>query len=333
MPKISVIIPCFNTEIEMFLLCIKSVLSQSFKDFELIIIDDGSSEEYRQAYEQIKGLDSRINVYFKENGGVSSARNMGVKFAKGDYIIFVDSDDLLVANFFEEAYEVGIENKVDIVFGCNIHLQNYNPKTEVTKLQKNEVVIIEKDEIIKMKPYMVGKRLRFKEDVIYIGRGPWTRLVKRELAEATLFDTNLYICEDIVWNLQLLEKSNKICYVKRAWYIYNMHENSAVRKFNPNAIRNAEVGLKAVKEHLNFENDYEYKAFCERCFEDMSRIIHSSGSDKESLKIVKKQFYNEYPWTLVKESRFWKLSNNKTRFKILLYRARVLFAALSLFKR
>lgn len=333
MPEISVIIPCYNTKREWFITCIKSIINQSFHNFEIIIVDDGSADDYRNAYQEICSLDSRIQVYYKDNGGVSAARNFGVKHAKGKYIVFVDSDDFLVPRFLEEAHEVIRTEEADVVLGCNIHLQDYKKETSDNNLGSGEIVKLDRQRISEFKPYMVGKRLRFQNGLIYIGRGPWTRILRRELAVSTPFDTNLAICEDIVWNLQLINKSQKICYVKKAWYVYNMHPESTVRKYDPAAVDKAEAGLSSVKKCLDLSLDKEYKAFCDRCFEDMSRIYKTAfHTDKQILEDLAKRFYTEWTWNVVGEKRYWRLSNNRTKVKIVLFKTRMLFLMIRLLK-
>ena len=90
MTEISVIIPCYNVKNELLLRCIHSVLQQKVAGMEVILVDDGSKEEYRKVYDDILKMDSRIHVHMKENGGVSSARNYGVEHSSGRFIIFVD---------------------------------------------------------------------------------------------------------------------------------------------------------------------------------------------------------------------------------------------------
>jgi len=98
MPKVSVIIPTYNRS-KLVKEAVESVLAQTFKDFEVIVVDDGSTDDTRSIIEAIK--DSRLRYFYKENGGVSAARNLGLQRAKGDFICFLDSDDLWPNNFLE----------------------------------------------------------------------------------------------------------------------------------------------------------------------------------------------------------------------------------------
>ena len=96
-PKISVIVPVYNAE-KYLHRCIDSILSQTFTDFELLLINDGSKDSSGAICDEYAAKDNRVRVFHKENGGASSARNLGLDNAKGEWIAFVDSDDLLEVN-------------------------------------------------------------------------------------------------------------------------------------------------------------------------------------------------------------------------------------------
>lgn len=117
MPKISVIVPVYNTE-QYLPRCIDSILSQTFTDFELLLIDDGSTDSSGTICDEYAQKDSRVRVFHKENGGVSSARNHGLDNAVGEWITFVDSDDYILSNFTETLVRL-CEKNVDLCI-CGI---------------------------------------------------------------------------------------------------------------------------------------------------------------------------------------------------------------------
>ena len=104
MPQISVIVPVYNTE-KYLHRCIDSILAQTFTDFELLLIDDGSTDNSGTICDEYATKDSRVRVFHKKNGGVSSARNLGVDNAKGEWVTFVDSDDCVPQNGSALLYE------------------------------------------------------------------------------------------------------------------------------------------------------------------------------------------------------------------------------------
>ena len=106
MPKISVIVPVYNVE-KYLHRCVDSILAQTFTDFELLLINDGSKDSSGVICDEYAAKDSRVLVFHKENGGVSSARNMGLDNAKGEWISFVDSDDWVEKEYLETLYQDG----------------------------------------------------------------------------------------------------------------------------------------------------------------------------------------------------------------------------------
>lgn len=118
-PEISVIVPVYKVEKDLNK-CIDSILLQTFKDFELILVDDGSPDKCGEICDKYEYEDNRIKVIHKENGGVSSARNAGIDIARGKYINFVDSDDWIERESLEVLYKIANETCADIVQGKGV---------------------------------------------------------------------------------------------------------------------------------------------------------------------------------------------------------------------
>lgn len=114
---ISVIIPVFNTDISLLERSVKSVLITDSKEIEVVVVDDGSSEMNSSEYLRLCGTDLRIRYIKKTNGEPSSARNLGIDTAKGEYIMFLDSDDYLTRNCIGEAMEICKKIRPDIIMG------------------------------------------------------------------------------------------------------------------------------------------------------------------------------------------------------------------------
>ena len=114
MSKVSIVVPIYNVE-KYLEQCIDSIINQTLKDIEIILVDDGSPDNCPQICDDYAKKDSRIKVVHKKNGGLSSARNAGIEVATGDYIGFVDSDDYIELDMYEKMYSIAIENNVDFV--------------------------------------------------------------------------------------------------------------------------------------------------------------------------------------------------------------------------
>ena len=117
-PKVSILVPIYNVE-KYLSRCIESVLSQDFRDYELILVDDGSPDRCPQICDEYAKKDSRIKVIHKKNGGLSDARNIGLDIATGEYVMFIDSDDFVDIDMMESMMNNMIDNNVDLVV-CNI---------------------------------------------------------------------------------------------------------------------------------------------------------------------------------------------------------------------
>ena len=114
MPKLSVIVPIYNVE-QYIHKCVDSILNQNFKDFELILVDDGSPDSCGKICDEYAQKDERVKVIHKVNGGLSDARNFGLEKAKGEYVSFIDSDDWVDENIYSESLKYMEENDLDIV--------------------------------------------------------------------------------------------------------------------------------------------------------------------------------------------------------------------------
>ena len=123
MPQISIIVPVYNTE-KYLHRCVDSILAQTYTDFELLLIDDGSTDSSGAICDEYAMKDSRVRVFHKENGGASSARNLGLDNAEGEWITFVDSDDWIDVGFYEDMVSTTMSNKCDMVV-CSVAIEHF----------------------------------------------------------------------------------------------------------------------------------------------------------------------------------------------------------------
>lgn len=141
---ISVVVPIYK--VEKFLpTCIESIIRQSYRNLELILVDDGSPDSCPSICEKYKQVDSRIKVIHKKNGGLSDARNAGLKIAKGKWITFIDSDDYVGADFLRVLYTVAVLNEADIsICDYSAVLDNNGlEKPETSKLELSNIKCLE----------------------------------------------------------------------------------------------------------------------------------------------------------------------------------------------
>ena len=221
MPKISIIVPVYN--VERYLdNCIESILNQTFKDFELILVNDGSNDKSYEICKSYLEVDSRIKIINKENGGISSARNAGLDIAIGEYIGFVDSDDYIHPQMYEILYK-NIKNEEADISLCNFKkVASY----EECRLK----IFLERDLNVKTLEYSnvdSSKELFTDKSITFVVA--WNKLYNRRLFEKNRYKVGK-IHEDEFIIHRLLYESNKVVYTTMELYFYLKRENSITSK-------------------------------------------------------------------------------------------------------
>ena len=208
---ISVIVPVYKVE-KYLSQCIDSILNQTYRDFELILVDDGSPDRCGEICDRYAAQDDRIKVVHQANGGFSAARNAGIDLASGEFLTFVDSDDYLHEEALEALHRSLVENDADFSMG-------YHEKVSETGEPIPEPISQVKDEVLSGREVLLNN-MYF--PLFYIV--PWNKLFKRELFSDIRFP--LGKChEDIFILYKLIYKSSKIARVPRILYYYRQNPN------------------------------------------------------------------------------------------------------------
>ena len=210
MPKVSVIVPVYNVE-EYLEKCINSLINQTLQDIEVIFVDDGSTDESKKIIEKyIQNNPKKLKYLYKENGGLSSARNFGIPYAKGDYIAFLDSDDYIEPNMYEDMYNVAIKENSDMV-ECDFIWEYPNKqKYDCGEIYNGKKEAIEKARVV-----------------------AWNKLIKREIIENTKIEFPFGLrYEDVEFFYKLVPSLNKISFVKKYFIHYIQRGNSIVNTQN-----------------------------------------------------------------------------------------------------
>lgn len=217
MPMISVIVPVYNTQ-RYLSTCLKSIINQTYSDLEILLIDDGSTDESGRLCNQYAHMDNRIRVFHKENGGSSSARNAGLSIAAGEYISFVDSDDWIDLNFYEIMLN-NIQNfsDIDICISGMIKEGKDNHSTWGYDAF-DEQVLSSRDAI-----WCMLQRKYFCWELC-------DKLYKHNLFHNFLCDETLSIGEDFATNWKLFQLAEKVLYVPIHGYHYRMHPASMIHQ-------------------------------------------------------------------------------------------------------
>lgn len=253
---ISVIVPIYNVE-KYLEKCVKSIINQKYKNLEIILINDGSTDKSGELAEKLEKTDNRIKVYHKENGGLSDARNYGVNKATGNYIGFVDSDDYIHEDMYKHLYEVIIKENADIA-ECNFTFV-YNDDNEQLHYDKEYYLVLDKKEYLK--EYLSMEKLY---------GATCCRLINIDIAKKIYFPVGkLY--EDTYYSLDLIKTANKYVIINNPYYYYLIRESSITNEnFNDRQLDIIEIANKL--------KDYTYNTYSDLKNEADNRVMYANFS-------------------------------------------------------
>lgn len=243
-PAISLVMPVYNVE-NFLSKALTSVENQTFKDFEMIIVDDGSSDKSCEIAEKFCGRNPNFKLIKQENSGPAAARNTGVMHCKGEYIAFMDSDDYLEKNFLEELYKLAKKTGADITC-CNFNMYFPNKNLKIY-MPFNSLPGV----------YTKSKALRKLILDVSVHYFIWNKLYKRELfMERNIKFDDMYF-EDISTSPRLFYFAKTVAFTSKALYNYTMRENSILHSINAKKVNDYIKALGIIKSFLEENNDYE----------------------------------------------------------------------------
>ena len=217
MDKISIIVPIYNIE-EYLEKCVKSIQKQTYKNIEILLVDDGSKDNCASMCDNMALKDERIKVIHKKNGGLSSARNEGIKHATGKYICFVDGDDFIREDYCEVLYNALVETKSDVSAVSYKEIKNsktriYNSAARSKKEFDDKLTLYNRNETIIQ--FLHWKNFRI----------AWNKLYKASILKDVWFKEGTTF-EDMFFNYKVLSKCKKVAYVNSPCYCYIRRDGS-----------------------------------------------------------------------------------------------------------
>ena len=314
MIKVSVIIPVFKVFQEYLYSCLDSLVAQTMKECEFIVVTDGAPEAECSICEEYAKKDSRFKIFKRTHFGVSATRNYGIEQAQGEYIIFVDSDDEIVPSTCENTYYFAKKNDSDIVLFDYIPIGN-SPYKHVS-YGDNSVDVLQPDEI-----EIILKETISLTDDKYVGSvSTMCKLAKRELfvKNRIQFPENVAIAEDRVVSYSLFKKANRISYLRKELYVYNIQTFSSSNKFDSNILPKTINYLYAIKsankEHVqiiantaidlyfaSWDKCYLNKKNSDSIFKRIKNIFFIAHS-KDFQKIIQPANVDNYPPIIKQEA-------------------------------
>ena len=306
-PLISIIVPIYNVELYLKE-CIESIINQTYKNIEIILIDDGSPDNCGAICDEYAKKDNRIKVIHKENEGVSAARNTGIESCRGEYISFIDADDFVHPDFINDLYSVIDENNSDISF-CDFY--RYETGAKIPTMEKKESRLVCYDKFEMLKKINQHNFTNFTVDKLY----------KRDIFDVIRFPAGRSYFEDASIIYKIIDMFDKIYGTSRKLYYYRDNPNSAMRKkFNKSKF----YFFNMIEEKMDYYKKKDYvncyidtiKAYIERIIM-FNNQMHMDGVDSnELIKINSEKFVSIYP----EYKKYKKNFSLKFRLKVFLYK-------------
>ena len=224
-PDISIIIPVYNGE-KFISKCLNSILLQTYRNFEIIVIDDGSIDNTVNILKKYQENYKNVKFFYQQNNGVSAARNLGIKKSKGKFLMFVDSDDYVKKDFCEKMIYLITETNADCAY-CNYYV------VKEGGIKNNKLP----------KKYLTNKEKQFENkqnaiEGIFNNRGfrgfVWNKIYRRESIEGINFDESIIYFEDMLFNINVINKCAKISYTSDSLYYYKYRKDSVINSYNTN---------------------------------------------------------------------------------------------------
>ena len=215
MSKVSVVVPVHNAK-KYLEDCVRSLARQTLKDIEIILVENGSSDESLEECNRLAASDTRIRVIHLDKGDVSLARNVGAEIASGEYVGFVDSDDTVEENMYEVLYKISTENNLDVMYSNSVRIYPDRPP-KYRHSESGEILILDVKEAL---------ALNFKQ---VINSSVCTMIARKELFEEIKFPEDMRF-EDRATAYRLIYASKKVGYIRKSFYKYYQHSDSFIHK-------------------------------------------------------------------------------------------------------
>ena len=321
----SVIVPIYKVE-KYLVRCIEGVLSQTFSDFELILVDDGSPDNCPAICDEYAKKDNRITVIHKENGGLVSARQAGIKIAKGEYVFHLDADDGVEKDALESAFEIISKTNADIVSFSYRNYKNGQVSEPVNDVL-DEGLYNRKDIEEHIFPKLLADK-NMQHSLYFL----WGRAIKRSLATENQLNvsTEISLGEDLVCIVPCMLQAQKVYVSHKPIYLYTVRDESMSKSFNTRQITLISSVVEFLRE-LEVPQNIDFDGQIARYSFFMSFAILAAaaeGNHFDAIEELKKLILNselnsgiqkaEFNW-LTKKSRIALFLMKKQKFKFTFY--------------
>ena len=306
MPKFSIIVPIYRVE-EYLTECIDSLLHQSFCDYEVILVDDGSPDGSAAICDQYARDYANVSVIHKKNSGVVNARNEGLRNAAGEYVVYVDGDDMIASDLLERLSETIDTYSPDmLLYDFSSFPEKYPDEISSNRLKEGAYSI---DALQSIYPRLVYDRELHILNIGCVLPSIWSKAIKREFLLKYQFDvpTDIRVGEDLALSLLLMEHCTSIYVSHYSGYRYRVRENSAVNSFREDALLSDDILFRYLFKICNKtpkENVYAYAYHRIEAF--VLSAIMSFSTYKEFVLCINKSFTKSL-LSILQSKPVWKM--------------------------
>lgn len=285
--KVSIVVPIYKVE-KYLRRCVDSIINQTYRNLEIILVDDGSPDKCGQIIDEYKEKDSRIISLHKKNGGLSDARNYGMKYVTGEYIFFLDSDDYIKSETIETLINLSLKYQADIVQGGFYYkYENYLLYDDRYYKEDSDPIILDNKEL--MYELIVNERVK---------NFAWGKLYKTDLIKDLLFEKGV-LFEDVFWAHNVMSRVKKyvICHKPLTYYV--QREDSIVANYsvrNLDIIKGMKVRHKFIEENYSEFINESYTLLLKTMFMHYNLLMKnkSKDSDKKYRKEIEEYIITNY---------------------------------------
>lgn len=287
-PKVSIVVPMYGVE-KYLEKCIDSLIHQTLKDIEIILVDDGSPDRSGEFAERYAKEDCRIKVIHQENAGLGPARNTGMEAASGEYIGFVDSDDWTNETMFEHLYNAALNSNADIAVGGHCDWCDGKVLREKRHPLAGETVR-NRSEINEIRKNIYGRRADDKETEAF-PMSVWIAIYRRALIDRNQLKFQNIISEDVIFNISAYKFADAIVFTGDTDYCYrNENQTSIMRSFSESKLKKYEDYLKLLMKEVGDENDSDCLMRVKRAAINICRLYVGQVADSSLTIKEKKKF-------------------------------------------
>lgn len=287
--KFSCILPVYNIEKEVLCNCIDSILQQDYKNFEIILVDDGSNEETAAFCDSLSS--SIVKVVHQRNQGLAGARNTGVNNATGEWIVHIDSDDWISSSLLSEIMPF-LEGKDIVYWGYTAVLSNIEIKYELNDLSLINPKTYNKEDYMRA---ILFDNKRFSKIAL---NTTWAKAFRRDflITNHLSFDLRLRRSQDVIFNLYAFNFAKSVSYVPTSGYYYRMDNESLSRGYNTKTSERMTLTAKACVEFFERNSDLDIEDsiynFCRRCLRNIIIQDYLNDNNKKSFWVRRNEFRN-----------------------------------------